>query len=119
MLALNVEAIRGQFPALGQIVGDHPAIFLDNPGGTQVHQSVIEATTDYYLRANANHGGQFVTSHRNDDIIGQARVAMADFLNATTPQEIVFGPNMTNLTFNLSRAIGRTLSPGDEATAPP
>ena len=99
----------GQFPALGQVVGDHPAVFLDNPGGTQVHQSVIKATTDYYLRANANHSGAFATSQRSDAILGEAHAAVADMLNAASADEIVFGPNMTTLTLGVSRALARDL----------
>jgi len=114
MTDLNIKAIRKQFPALGQVVGDRPAVFLDNPGGTQVHQSVIDATTDYYLHANANHGGVFATSQRSDEILHEAHAAMADMLNAASPDEIVFGPNMTTLTLGISRALARDLGPGDE-----
>ncbi len=112
---LNLESIRSQFPALQQ-TDNHkrPYIFFDGPGGTQVPRQVIEAMQEYLITANANSHGHFVTSQRSDGIIGQARLAMADFLNAPTPQEIVFGNNMTSLTFNLSRAIGSTLQAGDE-----
>ena len=88
-------------------------IFFDNPGGTQVPQQVIEATAEYYLYANANTGGAFVTSQRTDTIIDEARLAVADLLNCTA-QEVIFGPNMTTLTFSLSRALGRTFQAGDE-----
>jgi cysteine desulfurase family protein (TIGR01976 family) len=112
---LNLSPLRNQFPALQQKDEQgRPYIYFDGPGGTQVPQVVIDAMTDYLTRANANHGGNFVTSRRSDEIIDQARVAMADFLNAFSPQEIIFGANMTTLTFNLSRAIARTLRPGDE-----
>ena len=114
MSDLNIKTIRDQFPALRQVVGDRPAVFLDNPGGTQVHQSVIEATTDYYLHANANHGGAFVTSQRSDEILHEAHAAMADMLNAASPDEVAFGPNMTTLTLGISRALARDLGPGDE-----
>ena len=114
MLDLHIETIRDQFPALGQVVGDRPAVFLDNPGGTQVHQSVIEATTNYYLRANANHGGAFATSRRSDEILHEAHIAVADMLNAASADEIVFGPNMTTLTLGVSRALAREIGPGDE-----
>jgi cysteine desulfurase family protein (TIGR01976 family) len=87
---------------------------MDGPGGTQVHGSVIEAMSDYLVEANSNFHGAFLFSRRTDETIDKARQALADFLNASRPEEIVFGPNMTSLTFTLSRAIGRTLSPGDE-----
>jgi cysteine desulfurase family protein (TIGR01976 family) len=112
---LDLSPLRIQFPALKQ--KDEQGrlyIYFDGPGGTQVPQAVINAMADYLIQANANHGGHFVTSQRSDEIIDQARLAMADFLNAHSPQEIVFGANMTTLTFNLCRAIARTLQPGDE-----
>jgi cysteine desulfurase family protein (TIGR01976 family) len=91
-----------------------PFVFFDGPGGTQVPQTVLDAMADYFCRANANHGGRFVTSRRNDKTIENARVAMADLLNAASSDEIVFGANMTTLTYNLSRVIGRGLKKGDE-----
>jgi cysteine desulfurase family protein (TIGR01976 family) len=112
---LNLAAVRAQFPALAQADAQGRLyIYFDGPGGTQVPQTVIEAIADYLTHSNANHGGQFATSRRSDALIEQARTALADFLNAPSSQEIVFGPNMTSLTFNLSRAIGRALNPGDE-----
>jgi len=113
-LALHLEAARSHFPSLRPIRTDDTLIFFDNPGGTQVAREVIDAVSDYYLRHNANHGGAFATSVRSDAILHEAHAAMADFLGAASPDEIVFGPNMTTLTFNVSRAIGRTLKPGDE-----
>ena len=111
---LNVHALREQFPALRQIYGDQPIVFLDNPGGTQVPQTVVDAIGDYLLHNNANHGGAFVTSQRSDAILHDAHCAMADLLNAASLDEIVFGPNMTTLTLNISRALARELGPGDE-----
>jgi cysteine desulfurase family protein (TIGR01976 family) len=113
--ALDLSPLRSKFPALQEVDDKgQPYIYFDGPGGTQVPQSVIDAMADYFRTANANHAGQFITSRRNDQTIDRARAAMADFLNARSPQEIVFGANMTTLTFNLSRAIGRLLKPGDE-----
>ena len=111
---LDVHALREQFPALRQPYGDQPVVFLDNPGGTQVPQSVIGAISDYLIHNNANHGGAFATSQRSDAILHEAHCAMADLLNAVSPDEIVFGPNMTTLTLNVSRALARELGPGDE-----
>ena len=111
----DLSSVRSQFPALQQTdEAGRPYVYFDGPGGTQVPQGVIDAMVDYLVKTNANHDGRFATSHRSDNLIEQARVAMADFLNANSAQEIVFGPNMTSLTFNLSRAIGRMLQPGDE-----
>ena len=109
-----VSALRAEFPALQQTAGGRPIIFFDGPGGTQVHGSVIEAMGRYLTEANSNVHGAFLYSRRTDETTDAARQALADLLNAPRPDEIVFGPNMTTLTFNLSRAIGRTLAPGDE-----
>ncbi|HNT76848.1 MAG TPA: cysteine desulfurase-like protein [Anaerolineae bacterium] len=111
---LDVRALRALFPALEPADGDHPVVFLDNPGGTQVPQAVIDAMSDYLIRDNANHDGAFATSRRSDAMLREAHCAMADMLNAASPDEIVFGPNMTTLTLSLSRALARDLGPGDE-----
>ena len=111
--ALDLPSIRAQFPSLTQPVNGHPAAFLDGPGGTQVPQRVIDAISDYLRRDNANTGGAYATSRRTDAMIAEARAAMADFLHCAA-DEIVFGPNMTTLTYAMSRAIGRELGPGDE-----
>lgn len=111
---LDVHALRAQFPALRQTDSGRPIVFLDNPGGTQVPQVVIDAIKDYLIHHNANHGGAFATSQRSDEILYEAHRAMADLLNAASPDEIVFGPNMTTLTLNISRALARELGPGDE-----
>ncbi len=113
--SFDPQAVRPQFPALTQTTPDgQPVVFLDNPGGTQVPQCVIDAMVDYLTHHNANHGGAFATSQRSDEILHTAHVAMADLLNATSPDEIVFGPNMTTLTLSISRALARDLRPGDE-----
>jgi len=110
---LDVAWVRQQFPALQQSVNGQPAVFFDAPGGTQVPQRVIDAIAKYLSTSNANTGGAFVTSRATDQVISDARAAMADFLNCAS-DEVVFGPNMTTLTFALSRAIGRELQSGDE-----
>jgi cysteine desulfurase family protein (TIGR01976 family) len=111
--ALDITYIRSQFPSLAQTVNGHPAAFLDGPGGTQVPQRVIDAISSYLRRDNANTGGAYATSRNTDAMLSEARTAMADFLNCGA-DEIVFGPNMTTLTYAMSRAIGRDLGPGDE-----
>jgi cysteine desulfurase family protein (TIGR01976 family) len=111
---LDVAALRSQFPALAQMQDGEPVVFLDNPGGTQVPQSVIDAMADYLAHSNANHGGAFATSERSDAILHEAHAAMADLYNAALADEIVFGPNMTTLTLSVSRALARELGPGDE-----
>lgn len=113
MLAFDVDRVRKQFPALGGRNGRQP-IFLDNPGGTQVPTVVVEAMTDSLLSANANLGGAFRTSRAVGETVAKAHEAMAAFLNARDPREVIFGQNMTTLTLQISRSIGRTLAPGDE-----
>lgn len=110
---LDLDWVRAQFPSLHQSVNGQPAVFFDAPGGTQVPQRVIDAIAKYLTDFNANTGGAFVTSRGTDQMIADARAAMADFLNCV-PDEIVFGPNMSTLTFALSRALGRELKAGDE-----
>ena len=110
---LDVDWVRQQFPALRQTVNGQPAVFFDAPGGTQVPQQVIDAISEYLSKWNANLGGAFLTSQRSDLIVEQAHQAMSDLFNCS-PDEVVFGANMTTLTFALSRAIGRDLKSGDE-----
>jgi cysteine desulfurase family protein (TIGR01976 family) len=111
--ALDLAWVRSQFPALAQTFNGHPAVFLDGPGGTQVPQRVIDAIADYLSRDNANTGGAYSTSRNTERMIAEARSAMGDFLNCDA-DEIVFGPNMTTLTYAMSRALGREFGPGDE-----
>jgi cysteine desulfurase family protein (TIGR01976 family) len=113
MPTLDVAWARAQFPALEQKVNGHPVIFFDGPGGTQVPQRVIDAMRDYLVGSNANTHGAFATSQRTREILARAHAAVADLLGCDA-DEVVFGPNMTTLTFALSRALGRELRPGDE-----
>ncbi len=111
----NFSSLRAQFPALQlRDAAGRPAVYFDGPGGTQVPQHVLDAVTDYLVKANSNTHGAFSTSQKTDEVLHTAREAMADFFNAEAPQQIAFGANMTTLTFHLSRSIGRTLQPGDE-----
>ena len=114
MQALDLSSYRRYFPSLAQVVNGKQAVYFDNPGGTQVAQQVVDAIVSYFREANANTHGAFLTSKRTDLVIASARRTMADFLHAASPDEIVFGPNMTTLTFAFSRAFGKTLQPGDE-----
>ena len=87
---IDPDQIRSQFPAL-----QRPAVFLDNPGGTQIARHSLERIQAYLQENNANHGGAFATSQASDATVDQARQVMADFLNAPRSETIVFGPNMT------------------------
>jgi cysteine desulfurase family protein (TIGR01976 family) len=110
---MDLPWVRQQFPSLNQTVNGQPTAFFDAPGGTQVPQRVIDAIANYLSTSNANAGGAFLTSQRTDRMIADARAAMADFFNCAS-DEVVFGANMTTLTFALSRALGRELKSGDE-----
>src|SRR5436190_9098153 len=101
--SFDLAWVRSQFPALAQTVNGYPAAFLDGPGGTQVPQRVIDAIAGYLKQSNANTCGAYATSRRTDVTIAEGRAAMADFLGCD-PDEVVFGPNMTSLTFALSRS---------------
>jgi len=113
MPAFDVDAIRARFPALAQTHDGRPMAFFDGPGGTQVPDSVIDAVVRYYRESNANHGGAFPTSERSDAIVEEAYAALADLLGVS-PEELTLGPNMTTLTFHLSRSIVGAMRPGDE-----
>ena len=111
---LDVAALRDHFPALSRTMDGQPVVYLDGPGGTQVTRDCIQAMAAYLERSNANHGGAFAASVETDAILDDVHAAGADFLGAHEPSEIVFGPNMTTLTFAISRALGREWNEGDE-----
>jgi cysteine desulfurase family protein (TIGR01976 family) len=113
MAAFDIQWVRSQFPALQLQVNNSPAVFFDAPGGTQVPRRVIDAMRDYLVNSNSNTHGAFLTSQRSDEVIASAHAAAADLLGCSA-DEIVFGQNMTSLTFAISRAIGRELKAGDE-----
>lgn len=108
-LNANIHLVREQFPSLNR-----PAIFFDNPGGTQIAKQSLDRINQYLIECNANHGGAFSTSIASDAVLDEAHRAMADFYNASSPEEIVFGNNMTTLTLYISRSISREWKEGDE-----
>jgi len=108
-MPLDTHLIREQFPSLNR-----PVIFFDNPGGTQIARKSLDRMVAYLTLHNANHEGAFPTSIESDAVLEAAHAAMADFVNAARPEEIVFGNNMTTLTLHISRSISRTWKLGDE-----
>jgi cysteine desulfurase family protein (TIGR01976 family) len=112
--ALDVAAIRAQFPALAVKDGGRDRIYFDNPAGTQVPQRVIDRTVDCLANRNANLGGYFVTTVEAGELVDLAHQACADFYNAASMSEIVFGQNMTSLTLHMSRCLGKKFKRGDE-----
>jgi cysteine desulfurase family protein (TIGR01976 family) len=113
-MTIDLERVRGQFPSLSETDNGKPRLYFDNPAGTQVPQMVVDRMTDCLLYSSANIGGYFPTSMRAGEVADGARAAMVDFLNASSPDEIIFGQNMTSITFHVSRSIGKRLQPGDE-----
>ena len=111
--SVSIEEIRSQFPALERVHNGYPVAYFDGPGGTQVPRSVVEAMNDYLFNHNANTHWGYPTSDETDALIADSRQAFADFFNASA-DEVVFGQNMTSLTFHLSRALGRRFEAGDE-----
>jgi cysteine desulfurase family protein (TIGR01976 family) len=110
----DLDAVRAQFPALSLTDSGKRRIYFDNPAGTQVPRTVADAMSRCLLETNANAGGRFITSRAVDELIERARASMSDLLNAETPDEIVFGQNMTTITLHMSRSIGRLFRRGDE-----
>src|SRR5262245_35252721 len=114
MPKFDVEACRRQFPALQRQQNRRPVVYFDGPAGSQTPQCVIDAIGDYLIHRNANHGGVFATSRENDETLCMAQKEAADLVGSTDQREIVFGANMTTLTFAFSRSLARTWNPGDE-----
>lgn len=112
--SLDPLRLRGSFPSLARLHDGQPVIYADAPGGTQVPRVVTAAMTAYLETSNANFGGMFATSRETGELVTQVRTAVMHLLGAAAPEEIVFGQNMTSLTFAMSRALARTWQPGDE-----
>ena len=113
-MPFDLDSVRAQFPALSIRDNSVSRIYFDNPAGTQVPQTVVDAMSRCLVETNANVQGPFLTSEGADTIVADVHNAMADMLNASSPDEIIFGQNMTTLTLHISRSIGRLLKPGDE-----
>lgn len=114
MNQFDVSAVRSQFPALTLADQGKPRIYFDNPAGTQVPQVVIDRTVEALRDKNANLGGYFVTTLAASALVDEAHQAMADFYNAASPEEIIFGQNMTTLTLHISRCLAHRFTRGDE-----
>ena len=113
-MQIELASIRAQFPALAETDNGLARVYFDNPAGTQVPRQVADRMSECLLHSNANLGGYFSTSHLANAVVDDARTAMADFLNAPSPMEVIFGQNMTTITLHLSRSIGKQLERGDE-----
>lgn len=109
----NVERVRSQFPSLSRMLDGKQAIYFDGPAGSQVPCSVVDRISDCMLHHNANRSGRFVTSREVDAIMNQCHQVFCDFVGAASPESIAFGPNMTSLTLQFSRALAKEWRPGD------
>ena len=114
MNAFPIDRVRREFPVLSQSRSGIARIFMDNPGGTQLPRQVIDAISNALVDAASNYGGFFENSRNAEAIYARAHDAMADFLNAHSPNEIVVAQSMTSLTLHMSRSLGRIFAPGDE-----
>jgi cysteine desulfurase family protein (TIGR01976 family) len=113
-MVLDIAKVRAQFPALALTDRGGPRVYFDNPAGTQVPQIVVDRMVSALIDSNANMNGNFRTSREATEISRQAHLAMADFFNANSENEVIFGPNMTSLTFMMARVLATQFSPGDE-----
>ena len=109
----NVERVRSQFPSLSRMLDGKQAIYFDGPAGSQVPRSVVDRISDCMLHHNANRSGRFVTSREVDAIMNHCHQVLCDFVGAASPESIAFGPNMTSLTLQFSRALSQEWRPGD------
>jgi selenocysteine lyase/cysteine desulfurase len=112
--SFDVGQARAQFPALALSDAGRPRIYFDNPAGTQVPQQVVDRTVDVLVNKNANLGGYFRTTEMATALVDEAHRAVADLYNAKSPDEIIFGQNMTTLTLHMSRCLAKRFSKGDE-----
>ena len=107
-MTFDLDAVRSQFPALA---GD--TVFFDNAGGSQVPARVAQRVADYLLSTNVQLGASYARSMQSGARVAEANRSLARLVNAADPAEVVLGSSATQLLFNLARAIGRTLEPGD------
>src|SRR5712692_4132485 len=107
-MRFDVAAARRRFSAL-----QADLVFFDGPGGTQCPDEVIDAIATYLRESNANVSGPYEHSRRTEALVERSRETAAGFLGCS-PEEVVFGANMTTLNFALSRTTGRELRSGDE-----
>lgn len=111
--AFPITEVREQFPALKRIYKERPVAYFDGPGGSQVVKSAIQAIMAYMEKGGANLHGTFPSSWETEEIIAEARSAVADFLNVQA-KEVAFGANMTTLTIAIAGALGKQFQAGDE-----
>ena len=107
-MPFDVASVRSCFPALAEGVAH-----FDGPGGSQVPSAVADAVAATLRSGIANRGSVTAAERRAEAVVVQARQAVADLLGAD-PRGVVFGRSMTQLTYDLSRALAKGWAPGDE-----
>ncbi|EDP60252.1 cysteine desulfurase-like protein [Vibrio sp. AND4] len=113
-LSVSIDKLREQFPALQCQNMGHTPIYFDGPGGAQQPISVIESYGNYLKQGNTNLGGHFSVSRKTGELVDTCRMKAAALFGADKKEEIVFGANMTSMTFHFSRAISQDWNEGDE-----
>lgn len=106
---LDLDFVRSQFPALAS-----GYVYLDNAGGSQTLRGVADRVRDYLLTSNVQHGASYEISRLAVARVAEGVAAMAGFVGAASPEEIVVGPSSTQLLHNLALALAPQLQPGDE-----
>ena len=107
-MTLDVGRVRAAFPAL-----DLGVAHFDGPGGSQVPRVVADAVARTLFSGISNRGAVSDAERRADDAVHGARAAVADLLGAD-PGGVVFGRSMTQITYDVARALATTWAPGDE-----
>jgi cysteine desulfurase family protein (TIGR01976 family) len=113
-MTFPINQVRAQFPSLATTDEGQRRIYLDNAAGTQVPRHTIDRIVDFFHRFNSNTGVFNPTSVAVDALYDDTVRAMADFLGTPDSGEVLIGANMTTLTYQLSRSLGRQFAPGDE-----
>ena len=115
-VALDIEKIRGDFPALARTVHGKPLIYFDNAASAQRPSAVIDATTDYYQNHNANiHRGVHTLSQEATELFEAARDDMTRFIGARDRKELIFTRGATEGINLVAQAFARPrLNAGDE-----
>ena len=109
------SGIRSEFPLLSRSVGGKPIVYLDSAASSQKPRCVLDAMNTYYETINANvHRGAYKIAAQATDAMESARIAVSEFVNAPSPNEIIFTKNVTESINLVARAWGgANLGPGD------
>lgn len=114
-MALDVQALREEFPILARQIDGQPLVYLDNAATTQKPQCVIDAIVHYYQHYNSNvHRGAHRLADEATKAFERARDIVASFVNAYQREEIIWTSGTTEAINIVSRGLAQLLKPGDE-----